>query len=359
MDLTQPLKLSPNLFTPLSRTPWGGAEIARRYKHAWLNHPETTCIGESWEVSCDPAFPSQVLGTSYNLLDLIRSEPERMLSPAYVKASGANCDILIKLVNAAQPLSVQVHPADDDPNLKPGECGKPESWLILQAEPGAGVYLGFSKALAKEKLSKLLYEGGDLKPFLQFVPVKEGDFFEIEPGVIHAIGSGVTLFEPQRVRTGKAGKTYRFWDWSRRYNADGSLNSKTGTPRELHIEEGLRIIDPSKQVGIPYVASLRRRPIEVSIGPLGKAFSYPANSNYQVHRIKLKAKARIKLSAPSGFLTFVCLAGEALWNATLKVQTGEPGFVPYQAFPLFIEAISEFDLAIVVPQSCALEMSHL
>ncbi|MBC7659771.1 MAG: class I mannose-6-phosphate isomerase [Chitinophagaceae bacterium] len=356
MDFTQALKLSPDLFTPLTRTPWAGFDIARRYKRKWVDQADKTSIGESWEVSCDPAFPSRILSNNSLLLDVIRAEPERMLSPAYVQKFGPNCDILIKLINAAEPLSLQVHPTDDDKSLKASECGKPESWLVLNAEPGAGLYLGFSKAIERDDLAKLLYADGDLKPYLQFVPVKEGDFFEIDPGVVHAIGPGVTLLEPQRVRTGKAGKTYRFWDWSRRYNADGSLNMKDGKPRELHIEEGLRLIDPTKQVGLPYVASLRRKALEVSLGSLATVFSYPANSNYQVHYFKLKAKAKIRLNAPSGFLTFVCLKGDGLMNTTLKIGTGEPGFVPYSALPLSIEAVSDFDIAIVVPPSCDLSM---
>ncbi|RYZ58792.1 MAG: hypothetical protein EOP07_05980, partial [Proteobacteria bacterium] len=204
MELKQVLKLTPNLFTPLSRTPWGGNEIARNYKQSWVKDPNATAIGESWEVSCDPAFPSQVIGFDKSLADLISAEPERMLSPTYFKNYGASCEILLKLVNAASPLSLQVHPTDDDPYLKANECGKPESWLVLHAEPGSGLYLGFSKAISSEKLAKLLYADQDIKPYLQFVPVKEGDYFEIDPGVIHAIGAGVTLLEPQRIRSGKA-----------------------------------------------------------------------------------------------------------------------------------------------------------
>jgi mannose-6-phosphate isomerase len=357
MELKQVLKLSPNLFTPLSRTPWGGNQIARSYKQSWVDDPNATAIGESWEVSCDPAFPSQVLGLNKSLSDLILREPERMLSPAYFKNYGASCEILLKLVNAASPLSLQVHPTDDDPFLKSLECGKPESWLVLHAEPGSGLYLGFSKAIPSDELAKLLYADQDIKPYLQFVPVKEGDYFEIDPGVIHAIGAGVTLLEPQRIRSGKAGKTYRFWDWSRRYNADGVLDLENGQARELHIEEGLRLIDPEQQVGIPYVASLRRRAQQTVISPLANSYTYPANSNYQVHRLKIKAGGRVMLHAESGFLTFVCLAGESIWSGNIKISRGEPGFVPFTALPALVEATSDFDLALVVPASCTLVIS--
>ncbi|MBC7531952.1 MAG: class I mannose-6-phosphate isomerase [Oligoflexus sp.] len=357
--MKQTLKLSPNLFTPLSRTPWGGFDIARRYKQNWVKDPKSTAIGESWEVSCDPAFPSKVVGTETTLIDLVMAEPERMLSPAYVKAYGATCEILLKLVNAAQPLSLQVHPTDEDPSLKPYECGKPESWLVLDAEPGSGLYLGFSQSITSEELGKLLHADQDIKSYLQFVPVKEGDYFEIQPGVIHAIGAGITLLEPQRIRTGKAGKTYRFWDWSRRYNADGDLDLKNGKARELHIEEGLRLIDPAKQLGLPYVASLRRKAKTQKLSPLIEVLSYPANDNYQLHRIQMKAGGKLLLSADSGFLTWICLDGEAHWNKNLKVSRGEPGFVPFEALPLLIDSTKNFDLAVVVPASCHLRMTKI
>lgn len=359
MKIDRVLKLSPNLFTPLSRTPWGGRDIAKRFKQKWVDSPDAV-IGESWEVSLDPAFPSQVLGTEFSLHDLIRSQAESMLSPQYVKEFGPNCDILIKLINAAAPLSLQVHPTDDDPSLKTGECGKPESWLVLHAEPGAGLYLGFSRSIPKAELEKLLREDGDLKPYLQFVPVKEGDYFEINPGVIHAIGPGVTLLEPQRVRIGKAGKTYRFWDWGRRYRMDGSQDQITGEARELHIDQGLKLIDPETQVGAAYVASLRGKPESVEINDKVTHTFYPANANYQVHRLKMKAGSQVQLSAKSGFLTFICLGGEAELGKSQKVSLGEPGFVPYDALPLLVEVgrdvDEEFDLALIVPPTCDLKI---
>lgn len=351
MKLDQPLKLSPNLFTPLSRTPWGGKEIARNFKRDFVENPDDTTIGESWEVSCDPAFPSEVLGFGLSLYDLIAQEPEKMLSPAYVKAHGPNCDILIKLINAAEPLSLQVHPTDDDENLKPGECGKPESWLVLHAEPGAGLYLGFSRSIEKAELEALLNADGDLKPLLQFVPVKAGDYFEINPGVVHAIGPGVTLLEPQRVRIGKAGKTYRFWDWSRKYNPDGTANPTSGQPRELHVKEGMRIIEPKKQFGVGYVASLRARAEHFELSENVRYQSYPSNANYQVHRLEVKSPALVQISARDGFLTFMCLGGEGTLGRNISVKKGEPGFIPYQALPLLVEATGSdtFDIALVAP----------
>ncbi len=358
---TEALKLTPNLFTPLSRTPWAGSYLASSHKRKWAS--AGSLIGESWEISCDPSFPSKILNGDKTLWDCIKDDPIGMLSKEHVDEHGANCDILVKLINADDPLSVQVHPTDSDPLLKAGECGKPESWLVLHAEPGSGLYLGFSKPLPKSELEDILRNDGDLKPYLQFVPVKEGDFFEIEPGVIHAIGAGVTLLEPQRVRVGKAGKTYRFWDWQRRYNPDGTPNPTGGSPRELHISEGLRLVDSELQVGPSFVASLRRK-AEVSQPSRDVTLeSYPANPYYQVHRLRVRSDRELCLSLNKGFVSFVCLGGKGTLGKNLLVSEGEPGFVPASALPLLIQKdrnTSElFDLALITPIESGLRVLEI
>ncbi len=357
LQLSQALKLSPDRFTPLARTPWAGLQIQRLYK----SHirPSPAAIGESWEVSCDPDFPSEVLLYHRPLLELLQEEPEQMLSATYVAKKGATCEILIKLLNADQPLSVQVHPRDEDPHLLAKECGKPESWLILHAEPGAGLYLGFSKPIARDKLRELLVRDADLRPYLQFVPVEAGDYFEIQPGVPHAIGPGITLLEPQRVLLGKSGKTYRFWDWGRRYDSNGAIDQERGKPRELHIDEGLRLIDPESQVGSDFVDGLRRLP-EKHLLPAGKGTIeiYPVNDSYQVVRVRLAAQGALEWQLRDGFATMVSLHGvftcEHRQGQLVDFGAGEPGFLPYVAFPMQMRAISSCDLVLVIPAGAQL-----
>ncbi len=349
----QTLKLSPDRFTPLARTPWAGERIFQRYKRDVVAGASSTAIGEAWEVSCDPDFPSHVLGHNQELLTYIQQDPENLLSPAYHKRKGATCEILVKLLNAASPLSVQVHPTDEDPCLKAHECGQPESWLVLEAEPGAGLYLGFSRAIDKANLRSLLQADADLRPYLQFVPVKAGDYFEIQPGVPHAIGPGVTLLEPQRVLLGKSGKTYRFWDWGRRYRPDGSLDMVSGNPREHHIEEGLRLIEPEKQVGEGFVDTLRRKAEVFSIAGGGEIRRYPANPYYQVFAIKLAAGQSLDWSMQDGFAALVSLSGSfacvSAEGEKVNYSQGEPGFLPYAAFPLRFEAELESEWSMIIP----------
>ncbi len=349
----QTLKLSPDRFTPLARTPWAGERIFERYKRHIVTGATSKAIGEAWEVSCDPDFPSHVLGPNQDLLSLIQKDPENLLSPAYLKRKGATCEILVKLLNAASPLSVQVHPTDEDPCLKAHECGKPESWLVLEAESGAGLYLGFSKAIGKGALRKLLEADADLRPYLQFVPVKVGDYFEIQPGVPHAIGPGVTLLEPQRVLLGKSGKTYRFWDWGRRYRADGSLDMVAGKPRELHIEEGLRLIEPEQQVGEAFVDALRRKPEIFTFAGRAEIRRYPANPYYQVLTVKLEAGCSLSWSIKDGFAALISLSGRfhcvSSDGEKVTYSQGEPGFLPYAAFPLRVEAQEASEWSLIIP----------
>ncbi len=363
MNLSQAMKLSPDLFTPLTRTPWAGRLIGPLYKKDILPASVHEPVGEAWEVSCDPDFPSQVLGHDVSLLELIQQKPEAMLSPEYVQEHGVNCEILIKLLNADDPLSVQVHPEDNDPNLKAEECGKPESWLVLHAEPGAGLYLGFSRPISTQELGRMLEKDEDLRPILQFVPVKPGDYFEIEPGVPHAIGPGLVLLEPQRILFGKSGKTYRFWDWGRRYDEHGRVDQLKGKSRPLHVTEALRIIKPKEQVGEAFVSTLRRQAMTEKPVEGLQVLTFPANDYYQVIRLNMQPRASFLVEIQKGFGTLVSLAGrficQGLHGHPQRFIGGEPGFIPHQAMPMIMRAEDESSGVLVIPKDAELRLKPL
>src|SRR5690606_35276291 len=126
----------------------------------------------------------------------------------------------------------------------------------------------------------------DLKPYLQFVPVQNDDYFEIEPGMVHAIGAGVTILEPQRVVPGMSGKTFRFWDWGRLYDKTGHPTPQ-GEPRVLHWQEALAIVDPGAQVGPAFIKSTKRNAAVMADDDAKYWQAYPKNNYYQVHFIRL------------------------------------------------------------------------
>jgi len=148
----------------------------------------------------------------------------------------------VKLLDADDDLSVQIHPDVDSPGLAEDETGKPECWYVVANRPGAGVYLGLQSGVELDDMRKALDAGADVSQLLRFQPVTPGDFYLLPPGLPHAVGRGVTLVEPQYVFPGKKGVTLRYWDWNRRYNSDGQL-SPEGRSRELHVERALAVTD--------------------------------------------------------------------------------------------------------------------
>ena len=138
--------------------------------------------------------------------------------------------VLIKLIDAAKDLSVQVHPDDayaqqyeHEPN------GKTEMWYILEAEPGASLIYGFSKPMQPEQLDTCLKENTILS-YLQKIPVKKGDVFLIPAGTVHAIGAGIVLAEIQQ----RSNLTYRLYDYNR--------TDATGKKRPLHVEKAKAVM---------------------------------------------------------------------------------------------------------------------
>ncbi|MFT5355004.1 MAG: mannose-6-phosphate isomerase class I [Polyangiales bacterium] len=238
--------------TPLSRTPWAGTRIASEYKSA-LVVPRR--IGESWEVSVEPDFPSMT-EEGLRLDELIAANLEGWLGK-HAKTHGG-LGLLVKLLDASMALSVQIHPRDDDPALADDESGKPECWYILDADEGAGIYLGLAPNVDLERMRTALENDDDVSELLNFVPCQPGDFFVLPPGTPHAVGAGLTLVEPQRVLPGRRGLTYRYWDHGRRYDGDGNLDPK-GDPRTLHVERALAVTDWEALRGEAVVESLRRR----------------------------------------------------------------------------------------------------
>lgn len=246
----RPLRLRPDNFTPPARTPWGGRRIVERYKAGRVGHDEP--VGESWELGVEPDFPTR-LEDGRTLAEVIAEDPEGMVGD-----EGSSTALLVKLLDAAEPLSVQIHPADDDPALAPGESGKPESWYVLDADPGAGLYLGLADDADPDSMRRAIESGADVSALLRFVPVAPGDFFVIEAGTPHAIGAGLTLVEPQRVMPGRRGLTYRYWDWNRRYDASGKADPN-GDPRALHVDRALAVTAWERCRGDAWLDSIQVR----------------------------------------------------------------------------------------------------
>ncbi len=239
-DATMPAAVSPCLlradnFASSTRTPWGGTHIISHYKRAWLRPDQIGCrVGESWELSVGELGSADLADVS--LRDRIAADPRAWLGAEAER--GATTSLLVKLMDTADDLSVQLHPFDDDPALAVDEAGKEEAWLVVRADPGAVIHLGLRQGVTEAQMRSVLASGGDASSLLRRWPAEPGDFYLVQPGTPHAVGRGITLVEPQTATAGKRAMTYRYWDWNRRYNAQGVLDP-SGSPRELHVERAL------------------------------------------------------------------------------------------------------------------------
>ncbi len=256
-----PLLLRADNFTPPSRTPWGGTRILRDLKREApiaADKSGYAVVGESWEVSVEPDFPSRLADGDESLADRVARTPAEHLGREH-RAGRSSTALLVKLLDAAEALSVQIHPGDDYAGLRPDESGKPESWYCIAREPGSGVYLGLAEGVTEGGMADALASGGDVSRLLGFVPVEPGDFLLIDAGTAHAIGGGVTLVEPQRVVPGRRGVTYRYWDWNRRYDPAGSPDPR-GQGRALHVRDALAVTRWDAPRGRDFLAHARVRP---------------------------------------------------------------------------------------------------
>ena len=139
--------------------------------------------------------------------------------------------LLVKLLDANQNLSVQVHPNDDYAQAHEGnELGKTEMWVVLHAEPGACVQLGVKAGTAPAAFRQAIADG-QLEPFLHYIPVKSGDFVDVPAGSLHAIMGGLLIAEIQQ----NSNTTYRVYDWNRL--------GHDGQPRPLHVDKAIDVIN--------------------------------------------------------------------------------------------------------------------
>jgi mannose-6-phosphate isomerase class I len=236
----RPIRLKPDNFTPPSRTPWGGTRLVQRYK-ARLDLgalDPTAPVGESWELSTCDEFHT-VTESGELLGQWLAREPRALLGDEAL-LGGRLTALLVKWLDAADNLSLQIHPEDDYRHLGPDESGKVEAWYVVDHDPGAGIYLGFRPGVTERQVQEALAADEDLSTLMAFSLVERGDFVLLEPGTPHALGKGISLLEPQVVAPGKRAMTYRYWDWRRRYDARGQRDAN-GRPRELHVAHALAV----------------------------------------------------------------------------------------------------------------------
>jgi len=285
----------PLQFKPVyKRYLWGGDRINRCFQRG--EPPGRRA--ESWEVCDRPEGMSVVLngplaGTSLGEL-VARHGPELMGT-----AWEGGFPLLVKLIDARETLSVQVHP-DEEAARRIGGEPKTEMWVVLSADPGAEVVAGFIPGTGAGDVRRAL-AAGRLPDLLRRVPVTAGDAVFIPGGRVHAIGAGCLLLEVQQ----NSDTTYRLYDWDRKV-ADGP-------PRPLHIEEALQAIHWDDRGAGPLV---QPRPAPAAAGNSVRALLH--DPLFAVDRYTLQA-AEEPLPAAPGCRVLFCAAG----NGVLQWQDGQ------------------------------------
>jgi mannose-6-phosphate isomerase len=212
-----PIKLAPE---PVERV-WGGQAVKKKF--GWTP-PERKTIGEWWILSFRHDHPSHIADGEF------KGIPLPQLVQAYPELLGEEVDpaLLIKILDSADRLSVQVHPDDELAREMDLDSGKTECWYYLESDPGAAIYCGLQEGVDLDTFFERATRNPDpetMEAMMRIVPVKEHTLSFIPAGTLHAIGKGVLLMEVQQ----NSDTTFRIYDW--------------GRPREVHLDQARRAME--------------------------------------------------------------------------------------------------------------------
>ena len=257
---------------------WGGS----RLNDDFAKEIDCSPLAETWECSTHPDGQSIVASGAdegKTLGELLQVHPEYLGTHSLQTTGGkAELPILIKLIDAKQDLSVQVHPDDDYASKFENSLGKTEMWYVLDAKKGAKLTYGFNQDVDKDCIKQALAEG-TIEKYLNHVPVFKNDLFLVEAGTVHALGKGVIVAEIQE----NSNLTYRLYDYER--------IDKNGKCRELHVDKALDVIHMRS-------SSVPRQPMRVLRYRKGCASELLMRCKYfQVERLLLNTEVYRGLTA--------------------------------------------------------------
>ncbi len=286
---------------------WGGTKLRDVYGKPC----DFDKVAESWELSTHPAGQSRISGGEFDGLTL--GEYFEKMGPAVL---GTDCrafeafPVLIKFIDAKDPLSIQVHPSDEYALRVEGEYGKTEMWYVMDCEPGAFLYFGVNREITKEEFRQRI-EDNTVLEVLNRVDVHPGDVFFIRSGTIHAIGAGILICEIQQ----NSNCTYRVYDYDRR-GADGK-------PRELHVEKALAVsqFTPS---------DTGDRPGKAEAVPGGSRRELASCKYFTVRRYETDGELELDVG-PESFASLIMLDGTGTVAGpenTVEFKPGDSLFIP-------------------------------
>jgi mannose-6-phosphate isomerase len=303
MNELYPLKFKPVLKDRI----WGGNKL----KTLLGKDGKCTTCGESWELSAvqgDISIVSNGFLKGNNLEEIIEVYLGDMVGETVYERFGVEFPLLIKFIDAADDLSIQVHPDDELAMKRHDSFGKTEMWVVMQADKGARLISGFSGKVTKEEYLKHLQEK-TLRNILHSEEVKNGDVFFIPAGRVHAIGSGILLAEIQQT----SDVTYRIYDWDR--------TDASGKSRELHTELAIDAIDYKHY---PQYKTIYEEKSNQTVNVADCKY-------FTTNMIKFDAAVTKDYNFIDSFVIYICLKGNVIIryeNGTETLQTGETVLIP-------------------------------
>ena len=222
----RPFRLEPKP----SRRLWGGSRLERLLDLSTA--PDQDPVGEAWLVGPDSRVDTG-RWAGRTLQELADGLGAALLGTGSVQRYGTKVPLLLKLIDAADRLSVQVHPDDDfalREEASTGHLGKEEAWYVLDADENASIFWGFERPVTRGEVREAVEREG-LESLVRSVPVERGDVIYNPAGTVHAIGAGIFLFEVQQA----SDLTYRLYDYGR--------TDAAGETRELHLDRALAVAD--------------------------------------------------------------------------------------------------------------------
>ena len=302
------MKYPMKLIAPLKDYLWGGTRLRDEYG----KETQLTKVAESWELACHRDGKSVIANgaaAGWTLSDWLAEAGTDALGMRAAKFP--YFPLLIKLIDARDDLSVQVHPNDDYALRVEGEYGKTELWYVVDAAPGAELLYGFAHEISKEEFRRRI-EDNTLLDVVRHVPVQKGDVFFIPAGTLHAIGKGILICEIQQ----NSNTTYRIYDYGR-IGADGK-------PRDLHIEKALDV------TSLAPVASRAECGIEVDLFAGARARLLATCGYFTAYHLTVDGECALTVSEDS-FQCLTVLSGNVQLRTEtdeLQVQKGESVFLP-------------------------------
>ena len=280
-----PLKFNPILLPKV----WGGEKLKGWYSE-YSSGLEN--VGESWLVASLGEQQSQVQNgflAENTLGELVEVYLNELVGDHIYRLYGEEFPLLVKIIDAKDDLSIQVHPNDDIAKKYHGGLGKNEVWYILEADAEAFVYAGFCCHITPDEYKRAV-EDGTITKYLQKYNVKKGDYIYIPAGCVHAIGAGCTLLEIQQ----SSDITYRIFDYNRP-GSDGKL-------RPLHKEQAFISIDFKEWRNI--IRHTDFQPNEL--------IKIVENKDFRMFSYAVDAKQELDMTEIDSFILLSVVEGEAL-----------------------------------------------